>query len=148
MPRRSQVGEDDLLEVDLVELPAGVVDVPVGAHEQRRLALGVALADHVVNARDGCRVAARAGEEAVAREDLVDRPGKLEWRPGEDHEVVADPFEVGDDVRGEHDRHARLGDGLHHRLEELAAGERVERGDRLVEQQQLGPLGEASVSAT
>ena len=36
----------------------------------------------------------------------------------------------------------RLGDGLHHRLQELAPGERVERGDRLVEHEQLGPLGE------
>ena len=35
-----------------------------------------------------------------------------------------------------------LGDGLHHRLQELAPGERIERGDRLVEQQQLRPLGE------
>ena len=39
-------------------------------------------------------------------------------------------------------RHAGLADGLHHRVEELAPGERVERGDGLVEQQQLGPLGE------
>ena len=35
-----------------------------------------------------------------------------------------------------------LGDGLHHRLQELAPRERVERGDRLVEQQQLRPLRE------
>ena len=28
-------------------------------------------------------------------------------------------------------------------LQELAAGQRIERGDRLVEQQQVGPLGDA-----
>ena len=30
-----------------------------------------------------------------------------------------------------------LGDGLHQRLQELAAGERIERGDGLVQQEQL-----------
>ena len=35
-----------------------------------------------------------------------------------------------------------LRDRLHHRLQELAAGERVERGDRLVEHQQLRSLRE------
>ena len=59
----AEVGEDDLLEVDLVELPAGVVDVAVGPHEQRRLPRGVGLADHVVHARDEPRLAPRAGEE-------------------------------------------------------------------------------------
>ena len=49
----------------------------VGAHEQRRLALGVARADHLVHARDRRRVAARAGEQPVAGEDLVDRAGEL-----------------------------------------------------------------------
>ena len=81
-----------------MQLPARVVDVAVGAHEQRRLALGVALADHLVDARDRGRVGARAGQEAVAREDLVDRPDELGVRLGEDHEVVADALEVGDDV--------------------------------------------------
>jgi hypothetical protein len=36
-----------------------------------------------------------------------------------------------------------LGDRLHEVLQELPAGQRVQRGDRLVEQQQLGPLGDA-----
>ena len=35
-----------------------------------------------------------------------------------------------------------LGDGLHQVLQELAAGQRVEAGHRLVEDQQLGPLGD------
>ena len=56
--------------------------------------------------------------------------------------MVADALEVGDDVRREDHGHAGLRDDLHHRLQELAPRERVERGDRLVEQQQLGPLRE------
>ena len=44
---------------------------------------------------------------------------------------------------GEHDAELVLGDGLHQVLQELAAGQRVERGDRLVQDQQLGPLGQA-----
>ena len=46
-------------------------------------------------------------------------------------------------MRGEHDAQLLLGHRLHQVLEELPAGERVEAGDRLVEQQQLGSLGDA-----
>jgi hypothetical protein len=35
-----------------------------------------------------------------------------------------------------------LGDRLHQALEELAPGQRVQAGDRLVEEEKLGPLGE------
>ena len=65
--------------------------------------------------------------------------------PGVDQhdQVVADPLEVGDQVRGQHDAELLLGDGLHQVLQELPAGQRVEAGDRLVEDQQLGPLGDA-----
>ena len=63
-------------------------------------------------------------------------------RLGEDHEVVADPFEVGHDVGREDDRHPRLRDDLHHRLHELAPRERVERRDRLIEKEQLRSLRE------
>ena len=97
----------------------------------------------VVHARDGRRVGARAGEQPVARDDLVDRRRRAERaRVREDHEVVADALEVGDDVRREHDGDPVSLDRLHHRVQELAARERVERRHRLVEQQQLGPLRE------
>ena len=61
----------------------------------------------------------------------------------QDDEVVADPFQVGDDMGGEQDAELVLGDGLHQDLQELPAGQRVEAGDRLVEDQQLGSLGQA-----
>ena len=56
--------------------------------------------------------------------------------------MVADPLEVGEDVGREDNRHAALRDRLERRLHELPPRERVERGDRLVEQQQLRPLRE------
>ena len=59
----------------------------------------------------------------------------------EHDQVVADPLEVGDQVRGQHDADAVLGDDLHQALQELAPGQRVEAGHRLVEDQQLRPLG-------
>ena len=136
------VGEHDLLEIDLVDLPAAVVDMAVGAHEQCRLTLGVAFADHIVDARDGRRVGSRACEDPVRCENLVDRTDELRAGPREDHEVVADAFEVGDDVRGEHDRDRRLGNDLHHRVQELPPSKRIERGDGLVEEQELRSLRE------
>src|SRR5438105_5416268 len=45
-------------------------------------------------------------------------------------------------MRGENDAQAVFGDGIHQRGEELAPRERVEAGNRLVEQKQLGSLGE------
>ena len=61
---------------------------------------------------------------------------------GQQHDVVADALDVGDHVRRDHDRRLRLGDAVHQQLQELAAGERVEAGERLVEQEQLRPLPE------
>ena len=60
----------------------------------------------------------------------------------QDDDVVADPLEVGDDVRGQQHADLVLGDRLHQHLQELASGQRVEAGDRLVEDQQLGSLRE------
>src|SRR5258708_14187258 len=98
----AEVGEDDLLEVDLVQLPAGVVDMAVGPYEQRRLPLGVALTNHLMNASHGRRIAARACEEAMARDDLLDRPDQLPLALGEDDQGVADPLQGGGDVRAGH----------------------------------------------
>ena len=70
-------------------------------------------------------------------------PATSHARVDQHDQVVADPFQVGDQVRGEHDAELVLGDGLHQALQELAPGQRVEAGDRLVEDQQLGALGDA-----
>ena len=107
----------------------------VRAHEQRRLPLGVALADHLVDARDRGGFRARAGEQAVAGEDLVDRAGELRATAREDDQLIADPLEIGDDVRGEDDRDSGFGHRLQDTGEELPPRQRIERRDRLVEQQ-------------
>ena len=75
-------------------------------------------------------------------EQLVDLAGDPHAGVDEHDQVVADPLEVGDQVRGQHDADLVLGDGLHQVLQELAPRQRVEAGDRLVEDQQLGPLGD------
>ena len=89
------------------------------------------------------RVAARAGQPVVGGQQVVDVAGDLHLRVDQDDEVVAGPLDVGDQVRGEHDAELLVGDGLHQVLEELPAGQRVEARDRLVEDQQLGSLGDA-----
>jgi hypothetical protein len=61
---------------------------------------------------------------------------------GQHDQVVADPFQVGEQVGGEHHGQALLGDRAHEGLQELAAGQRVQAGQRLVEQQQLPPPGQ------
>ena len=76
----------------------------------------------------------------VGREQLFDVAGHPDLGVDQDDHVVADPFEVGDDVRGEQHTDLVLGDRLHQYLEELASGQRIEARDRLVQDQQLGPL--------
>ena len=56
--------------------------------------------------------------------------------------MVADSFEVGHDVGGEQHADLLLGHSLHQHLQELPSGQRVQARDRLVEDQQLGPLGQ------
>ena len=89
-----------------------------------------------------CVVAAGPGQPVVGGEQRLDLAGEPHLGVDEHDEVVADPLEVGDDVRGEHDAELLLGDGLHQDLEELAPRERVEARDRLVEDEQLGALGQ------
>ena len=61
---------------------------------------------------------------------------------GQQDDVIADALDVRDHVRRDHDRRRRLGHAVHQKLQELAAGERVEAGERLVEQHELRPLAE------
>ena len=93
-----------------------------------------------------------AGSRALSRRGPLSRrwvasssstsPAELDATVGEQDQVVADALEVGDEVRGEHDGDGVLGGELHQALQELAARERVEARDRLVEHEQLGPLGD------
>ena len=88
------------------------------------------------------RVAAGPGEQVVRGPQVLDLAGDLHPRGDEHDQVVADPFQVGDQVRGQHHAEPLVDHRLHQALQELAPGQRVEAGHRLVEEQQLGLLGE------
>jgi hypothetical protein len=75
----------------------------------------------------------------VADEQVVDVPGDLDVRGRQQQQVVADPLEVADQ---EHDGRPAVGHRRHEGLQELPTRQGVEAGDRLVEQQQLGSLGQ------
>ena len=68
-----------------------------------------------------------------AREELGRRGGSDEPTAVEDRDVVADAFDVVKDVGGVEDRD--LSPELAHEVEDLAATDRVEGADRLVEQE-------------
>ena len=73
-------------------------------------------------------------------QQVVHRPGDAHLGADQHDQVVADPFQVSDQVRGQHDGQFLLGDGLHQVLQELPPGERIKAGHRLVQDQQLRPF--------
>ena len=83
------------------------------------------------------RVAPRSGEQVVVGQQVVDVAGQPHPGGHQHDQVVADPLQVGHQVRRQDHAHALVHDGLHQALQELPPGERVEAGDRLVEDQQL-----------
>ena len=62
-------------------------------------------------------------------------------------DAAGDAFEVGGDVRGEEDRAFRLVDDFEQGAQEFSPGVRVETGDRLVEDQQVGLVAEGQDDA-
>ena len=98
--------------------------------------------DDLLVGRQAILVAAGSDQAAVGRQQLVDLAGHLHPRAGQHHQVVAHPLEVADQVRGQHHADLAVGHHLHQVGQELAAGQRVEAGHRLVEDQQLGALGD------
>ena len=74
------------------------------------------------------------GERIGEDRRLVDR------RPREDHHLLAEQRRLGDVVGDEDDRQGALGGEPQpeHRLLKLLAGQRVERGEGLVHQQEVG----------
>ena len=78
----------------------------------------------------------------VAGQQLLDLAGDLDPRGDEDDEVIADPLEVSDEVRGEQDADAVIDDDRHQRTEKLTTCQWVEARDWLVEDEQFGLLGD------
>jgi hypothetical protein len=58
-------------------------------------------------------VAGRADQPVVGREDVVHVAGELDPGTGKHDEVVADPLQVAEQVRGQDDCRFQLGDRLH-----------------------------------
>ena len=75
-------------------------------------------------------------------QQLGDVPGQLYLRRHQDDQVIADPLQVGDEVGGEHHGDPRFGDHLHEHLEEVASGQWIQAGHRLVEEEEIGALGD------
>src|SRR5262249_46045947 len=82
----------------------------------------------------------RPDELAVGGEQVIYITGDLDAGGDQHYQVVAHPFEVRDQVRRHHDADLVLRSELHQAPQELAACQRVEARDRLVEYQQLRPL--------
>ena len=83
---------------------------------------------------------ARPDQLLVLGEQIIDAAREPHPRGVQHDQVVADPFQVGQQVRGEQHRGAGIGDAAHQGLQELSPRERIQPGDRLVKQQQPRPL--------
>lgn len=113
-----------------------------GAHKEGALTLGVCGLEHPHPLREALRVTAGRGQPEVGGDQVVDVSGELDPGGDQGDQVVADPLQVGDQVRGEDDGGAVLGDVFHEPLEELASGQRVQGGDGFVQDQQFRALGD------
>ena len=75
-------------------------------------------------------------------QQVLDVAAQLDPGRGQHDEVVADPLQVGDQVRGQDHGQAADCYRVGQQGEEVPPGQRVERGDRFVQQQQPGLLGQ------
>jgi hypothetical protein len=75
----------------------------------------------------------------MAREEIIDLARHLDASARNEHEVVGNSFELGKDVRREHDRDAVVRDRHHHRRHEVVPGERIKHCHRFVEHEEQRP---------
>jgi len=85
---------------------------------------------------------ARPDQQVMRGKQGIDLAGHLHPAARDDQQVVADSLEIAHNVGGEQHRRPFLGNGLCQPLHELAPGQRIERRHGLVEQEQVGALGE------
>ena len=118
------------------------MDRGIGADQQRALPVGVAGGDDLPVPRERRATAPRPGQQPMSGEQAVHLAGHP--HPGGDQhdQVVADPLQVGHQVRGQHHAELLVHNRLHQASQELAPGQRVQAGHRLVEDQQFGALGD------
>jgi hypothetical protein len=136
-----EVGQHEVLEADPVRFPLGVRLGSLG-HSHEKVAMPLAVTDR--NDAFGGRVGipARSDEEPVLVEKCVDVTSDANASVTQKDEVVADAFELGDDVRGQQYGEVAGRDGVDEGLHEVPAREGVETGYRFVEDEQSGPFGQ------
>jgi hypothetical protein len=83
---------------------------------------------------------ARPAHEAMAANEIADVARHRDATVPEHDQVIADTLKVADQVGRQHDAHPVLRDALHQRGQEVPSRQRVEAGQRLVEEEQLRPL--------
>ncbi len=138
----AQVGQGEFFQADRVRLPARRDRIVRGGPDQQ-VGLRLAAADmHHRPFGIPVGLGGRAGQHAVAGEQVVDLAGHLHPAPRQQDEVVGHPLELGEHVRGQQHRHAVVGHRRQHRGHEVVPGERVEHRHRLIEHQQPRPPGQ------
>src|SRR5438034_9278009 len=117
------------------------------AKQKRRLTVGVTDLDDlavgwVLSGATG------AADENVRAHQLVGIAGDAHASVYQDHDVLADALDVGEDVRREDHARAVFGHDAHELLEQLEASDRIEVRDCSSRSSTSGRLPSASVSAT
>jgi len=88
------------------------------------------------------RLGGRAGQHPVAGKQVIDLARHLKLGAGEHDEVIGDPLKLGHLVRREQHRDSVVGHRRQHRRQEVLPGDGVERGERLVQDEQPGLPGQ------
>jgi hypothetical protein len=122
-----------------MRLPAGGRRLagPAGPDQQVSLRLPATGMHHPQSFGIRGGLAGRASERAVGGQQLIDLAGDLDPAMTDHDQVVGHPLQLGQRVRGEHDRHRLVGHRGHHAGHEVVPGQRVEHGQRLIQHQQL-----------
>src|SRR5205085_3177067 len=97
------VGEHDVVERQWRNRPRGIDDRCRRTDQQRALLAKVAGFENGLICGQRRWIALWPGEQVMCREDLVDVAAQRNPAADEDDEVVADTFQVGDEVRREDD---------------------------------------------
>lgn len=120
-------------------------DLPVGGYRRTRADQGTGAAPSGAALEHGVAGEAfrPAGEvdHGVCLGEFVDAAAQPGPASLQEQQVVACVGELGHDVRGHHHRAAGVGDIGHEQAHQLSAGDHVQVGHRLV-QQQVGPFTE------
>ena len=137
-----QVGERELFQADVAGLERRVDDRAVQPDQQSGLPRRAGDLHDSLALLDGRGVLARADQDLVLGQQVLDVAAQLDPGRGQHDQVVADPLQVRDQVRGQDHGQAARGYPVGQQGEEVPPGQRVERGDRLIQQQQPGLLGQ------